>query len=132
MNGGLKMNKITVIELLNKIANGEDVPQEIRYNGDNYLRKYDKIENCYYYDGLYNTLSNIIYLDSSDLNDEIEIIEDTDNKIEKIDVRYGLKEEDVGFENETYLLAVVGEQATKINEIIDYINNNDNHIPRID
>ena len=110
------MKTIKIIELLNKIANGKNVPQKVRYNGDNYSREYDKFENCYYYDGLYNTLSNIIHLDSSGLNDEIEIIEDTD-KIEKIGKGHYIDDEEV---------------LEKIDEIIDYINNNDNHIPRID
>lgn len=109
------MKTIKIIELLNKIANDEDVPQEIRYNGDKYSKKYDKIENCYYYDGLYNTLSNIIYLDSSGLNDEIEIIGDDEKKIEKIGKGHYIDDEEV---------------LEKIDEIIDYINNN--HIPRID
>ena len=124
------MNKITVIELLNKIANGEDVPQKVIYKNEMYY--YEKDEADYYGGGIYLLYKGFDHNIEMFLNDEIEIIEDTDNKIEKIDARYGLKEEDVGFENETYLLAVVGEQATKINEIIDYINNNDNHIPRID
>ena len=42
------MNKIRVIDLLNKIANGEDVPKKIKY--DEYIYNYSKECKDYFED----------------------------------------------------------------------------------
>lgn len=74
-----------VIELLTKIANGEEVPKKIRFD-DMIWNKMCGEKNIYYineYDSdlfVYFFRRNITF----DLNDEIEIIED--KKIEKLDV----------------------------------------------
>ena len=68
-----------IIDLLNKIANGEEVPKEIKYNNINYYwcnqcKIYERIE-----DGrkdLYNDLDN--------LNDEVEILEEEKKIPEKL------------------------------------------------
>ena len=62
-----------VIELLNKIANGEEVPDNIKYDGIDYYwcnscKIYERIE-----DG-----RNDLYNDIDNLNDEIEIVEEND------------------------------------------------------
>lgn len=97
--------KIKVIDLLNKIANGEEVPEKIKYNNREY--NYIKSAKDYYDDGsiwLFYTHNALI------INDEIEIIEDTPKKIEKINI---------GKNNHTHRLKRI---EKKLNEIIDYLN----------
>ena len=97
-----------VIDLLNKVANGEELPEKFKYiNGAIYHKSNDG-----YYDenGCKWRLSIVL-----DLNNEIEIIEE-DKKIEKLDNRILLQRriEDMGTPLE--------EMLNKINEIIDKIN----------
>lgn len=105
------MNKIRVIDLFNKRANGEEIPEKIKYNGEIY----------YLNDGNYSTYNKYGYLKRffqwewslfEHLNDEIEIIEE-DKKIKNIGTIYF---------NETPTEAIL---HRKIEEIIDYINKED-------
>ena len=71
------MNKtIKVIDLLNKIANGKEVPKKIKYDDDIYEYDYDEKNYAYFFIDHYN------YLFDEDitqiLDDEVEIIEDND------------------------------------------------------
>lgn len=74
-----------IIDLLNKIANNEEVPNKIVYNTR--IFRYNKYNKCYiwncngteYYLSTYYRLENI-------LNDEIETIEEKPKKIEEIDI----------------------------------------------
>lgn len=62
-----------IIDLLNKIANGEEVPKEIEHNGDLYL--WEKNNKTYYSEP--NGADLMAYIDiPSELNDEVEIIEE--------------------------------------------------------
>ena len=74
--------KIKIIELLNKIANGEEVPEKIKIRGNTLkwieidfeeekgYKVIDKNSSFYW-------LQDIISLDSiEDLNEEVEILED--------------------------------------------------------
>ena len=70
--------KIKVIDLLNKIANGEEIPRTIRWY-DKFYNDYDEISNNYKA-FVYGKLENNVW----GLNDEIEILEEP-KKIEKID-----------------------------------------------
>ena len=107
-----------VIDLLNKIANGEELPKKVKYYDLTYeyneyligINKYRGIEHIGIF--LFDVVSNI--------NDEVEVIED--KKIEKL--RYSelivcpdLKDlqEYVNKRNE--------EMRNKINEIIDKLEN---------
>ena len=68
-----------IIELLNKIANNEEVPKKIKY--DDMIFKLNEY-NCYIND------NDLIFIDSlipnlNNLNDEVEIIEDE----EEIDIQ---------------------------------------------
>ena len=95
-----------VIDLLNKIANGEEIPQLIKWNG--YI--YDKL-GCEYYmlnDRDITLFGDILDTNGKYLNDEVEIIEE-DKKIEKFE--FGEIED-----GEHY------EIKRKINEIIDKLN----------
>lgn len=65
-----------VIELLNKIANGEDVPKKIRYDSDTYYYIEDNREGvCYINTALdeENIWRHFLY-NISTLNDEVEVI----------------------------------------------------------
>jgi len=100
------MKTIKIIELLNKIANGEDVPQEIKYEEEIYY--YDESITDYRCGEIGYYLFDKGFEDDTRtfLKDEIEIIED-DKKIEKIGKGHYIEDEEV---------------LEKIDEIIDYIN----------
>lgn len=64
---------IRVIDLLNKIANGEEVPKKIKYNDDEYIH----IGNyCYFCEETNEILSQNTYAEFSRLNDEVEILDE--------------------------------------------------------
>ena len=63
------MLKIRVIDLLNKIAYGEEVPEKIRYNSTEYY--YFKPTGNYWNDEIDNSL--IAKIDGINFNDEVEI-----------------------------------------------------------
>ena len=107
-----------VIDLLNKIANGEEIPQLIKWNGD----IYDKL-GCEYYmlnDRNITLFGDILDNNGKYLNDEVEIIEE-DKKIEKIE--YIVDEDGIlfidGFDDGREQKLQI---AKKINEIIDKLN----------
>lgn len=115
-----------VIDLLNKIANGEEVPNEIIYDGLHYYNVGNKTQ-AYYENSELDEISFIraIYSESH-LNDEVELLEE-DKKIKKIETKIGyggltyLKDEnfgdgDLGFTKRENII------VDKINEIIEVIN----------
>lgn len=74
---------IRVIDLLNKIANGE-IPSEIKYK--NRIYKYDSNEKDYMHEDVFNCYDYLIYNNFQDLdnfNDTVEIIEEQ----EEIDIQ---------------------------------------------
>lgn len=110
-----------IIDLLNKIANKEEVPKKIKvlfnvfvYDEDNYNYKNidETLDNLFRHLGHYKGIA---------LNNEIEIIEDTpkeDKKIAKIGKLNQVSNNKQHLNN--YIL------RNKINEIIDKINGEDN------
>ncbi len=109
------MNKIRIIDLLNKIANGEEMPNEIKY--DNLVYKYNeqydyknKLQINYYSVDNGTDFFNNVFCYS--LNDEVEIIEEDNNKIEKI----------TGIDTRETRQCIIKFQE-KFDEIIDKINN---------
>ncbi len=97
-----------VIELLNKIANGEEVPRKVKYK--TYYWEY-KQERKDYKDNEDDWVFSCSNYDIPEmLNVEVEIIEE-DEKIEKL---YG-EPRHIYTENELYIVG-------KINEIIDKLN----------
>ena len=110
-----------MIDLLVKIANGEEVPEKIKYKNEIYKR-YQNINtnNLYYYQVPNKCKFLIDQLSSAiDLLDEVEIIEEPE-KIEKITVR----EKTLGFPNGEWAARNMDKAfAIKINELIDEINN---------
>lgn len=113
-----------IIDLLNKIANGEDLPEKIYFfNREFYLK-----ENTYFGD----TFTLMHYIREDDLNDEVEITEE-EKKIDKYDtgldngswneesVKKGILEKN---NIEDYLVRVMKEVDNvkfKVFEIIDYL-----------
>ena len=100
-----------IIDLLNKIANGEDVPKIIKYNDYIYTAKGNAIENFVDYCSEEDEWCFNHYVRYKNLNDEVEILEE--KKIpEKLDTL-------------TYVnrntISVWNEHRDKINEIIDYL-----------
>ena len=94
-----------IIDLLNKIANGEEVPKKIKWgvhifkwNGYEYMEE-DEFNNP--------TFNKVIDLSEHCLNDTVEILE-KENKIEKLDMILISDTSNI-FQN-------------KINELIDEIN----------
>lgn len=119
------MEKIKVIDLLNKIANGEEVPQMVSYGGVEY--HIDELEQFYVNDDRQALLEHIFdYLNDFDaLMTEVEVIED--KKIEKLNIETQNKETgNCYITNEygtkCYLTKHSKIIANKINEIIDYLN----------
>lgn len=102
-----------VIDLLNKIANGEEVPKKIEYRNIKFV--YDKdnrlyiVENYNEYNDLLMELSNH---KGTDLNYEVEIIEEEKKIPEKLEDI--IKDGCIEAPNQFTLM-------DKINEIIDYL-----------
>lgn len=116
------MKTIKIIELLNKIANGEDVPEKIKYRDEIFYYKedmtnYSKGEHYYLFDRGFRHKTETF------LNTEIEIIEDTDKKIEKIPHLFYHEEESEEMNSlELFMIQNQHTMISKMNEIIDYIN----------
>ena len=103
-----------VIDLLNKIANGEEVPKKFTYKG--YFWEYEKRNEMWFtYFTRCGEMKNyrfdrLFYLNKC-LNDEIKITEE-DKKIEKLEY----------IENGDFIEVPSNQELmSKINEIIDYI-----------
>lgn len=113
--------KIKVIDLLNKIANGEKVPKKIKFrhsiweyckNGStqDYINDYDK---C---------LMEFLAINKDGLNQDVEIIEEQ-KKIEKIDEILIIDDLIPPYgENEYKVWENIIIQQNKINELVDEIN----------
>ena len=107
--------KIKVIDLLNAIAEGKELPEKFMYKGHLYYRQKTK-GICYRCDELNEIFEECLVLE--DLNDTIEIIEEP-KKIEKIARCDSFKVNGELYkptENEEIL-------RIKVNELIDEINN---------
>lgn len=109
-----------VIELLTKIANGEEVPKKIRFNNIEWNRVYGE-KNVYYINEYDSDFFIYLFRKNLDftLNDEVEIIEE-DKKIEKLNTWFSL-EKDCENDNIQYANHNFKTHYNKINEIIDYI-----------
>lgn len=93
-----------VIDLLNKIANGEEVPKHIHIRDvDSYT--WQKDVKAYWSDKDENNLLSDLDLSSTDLKEDIEILEEEKKIPEKLDEE----------------LASSDDMLYKINEIIDYL-----------
>lgn len=120
--------KIKIIDLLNKIAKGEEVPEDIEFKGEmfgfykgNYT--YCDENNCdrWLFDDLYEILDI--------LNNEVEILEDNTEEIEELEITSTSGNEfDKWYINDKHIanqgssdMAFV-DIANKINEVIREVN----------
>lgn len=124
-----KLNKITVIDLLNKIANGEEIPKKIKYKN----RIFELKNNCFKYCYINNKcelLEDVLVLEN--LNDEIEILEElpitklTVNGVVQYDLTKDKKIEKLNFGTVVFgnyedFVRMLKIQSDKIDEIIDKI-----------
>ena len=118
--------KIKIIDLLNKIANGEEVPKKIKW--ENIIYAYSEYDKDYLeypfsdeeYKGLFDMRNNIL---TQFLNDEIEIIEEP-KKIEKISWREkeSLAGNLMANEKQEILARRTEKLKSSLNELIDEIN----------
>ena len=110
------MKTIKIIDLFNKIANGEELPKKIKYIG--YIFEYDTNHERYeaYIGEEMYTLNYYVNIDE-DLTYEVEILEEEKKLPEKINVK-GSYNSNKGFEdfndNEKILV-------DKINDLLDYL-----------
>lgn len=108
-----------IIDLLNKIANGEEVPNKIEYRGTKFL--YDILNQCYIEEN-YNKYNDLLMELSNhkgtDLNYEVEIIEE-DKKIEKLILDDLIDTDEAVYDNFHNI-------ELKINELIDKIKSLEN------
>lgn len=114
-----------IIDLLNKIANGEEVPKKIEYRNIKFLynetNKHYIVENCDEYNDLLMEISNH---KGTDLNYEVEILEEEKKIPEKLDnftISVG-RVDDSNIEEYIHrLFEQQYEMFNKINSIIDYL-----------
>ena len=106
-----------IIDLLNKIVNGEEMPQKIKYEEIIYYYcGEDQSGNCYFtrpkgYGG------DWLHFDITDLGKKVEILEEENKIPEKLPL-WATRREDKEY---TKLEHQVLEVARKVDEIIDYI-----------
>ncbi len=121
--------KIKTIELLNKIANGEEVPEKIKIRGN--TLKWIDVEGEKGYkvidkNSIFYWLQDIISLDSiEDLNDEVEILEDNTEEIEELKRTENVYDMTLECYHDIEKEISNDELADKINEIIRYIKRKD-------
>lgn len=110
-----------IIDLLNKIANGEEVPETIKFGCKEYVYKKDEEDFLSYFDVYNNCIFENYTLDDAMLNKEIEIIEE-DKKIEKIKSlnNVGSCQDLIEFQDKQQLNNHI--LKDKINEIIEETN----------
>ena len=117
-----------VIDLLNKIANGEKVPECIMYQGHYYYNVGNEEQAYYENTELDDNLFLYAIHNEGHLNEEVEIIEDIpkeDKKIEKFKVIKDNSGDSVQLVYDDMKLEITLSQAIildKINEIIDRLN----------
>jgi hypothetical protein len=100
-----------VIDLLNKIANGEEVPKKIRINGWCYKFEWQDYAGNYLDESEEIDLMSALSCDKEELNKEVEILDDEEKKIpEKLNISNFPKHNNS-----------LKKTAIKINEIIDYL-----------
>ena len=117
--------KIKIIDLLNKIANDEEVPKKIllngivfEYQGDDYLYKDENKKERWLFSVSYT--DKYMWLENF-LKAEVEIIEEPEeDKIQKI---YHCETSLTQNEVEIFITENLNQMVDKINELIDEINN---------
>ena len=112
-----------VIDLLNKIAKGEEIPKKIKYKNKEY-EYYERLNETFNYkDLVFNEYFSDEWFIENILNDEVEIIEEKD--IEKIIINSQGNIEKKLIDGSTIVLPSNKDEilhiAYKINELIDIV-----------
>ena len=111
--------KIKIIELLNKIANGEDLPKRIKIQ--EYVFELSKDYEYYYYNEDVE-ITHLINHNFSNLNDEVEILEDNTEEIEEIqeisDEYFNMLSDEAKVK---WLKSYIKEDRNKINELVKVV-----------
>ena len=118
--------KIKVIDLFNIIANEEELPQTIIYQGIIYNYTKNEYGEGYLYideDDDYNWLTDDIWCDDKEvLNDDIEILEDNTEEIEEIqeisDEYFNMLSDEAKVK---WLKSYIKEDRNKINELVKVV-----------
>lgn len=107
-----------VIELLNKIANGEEVPKKIRIDHWSYKFEWSEHDNNYYDKHEDIDLMSCLSMDKEELNYEVHKIEEPqEHKIpEKLDYKYENIYHNISKCKHSEIRII-----DKINEILDYL-----------
>jgi len=111
-----------IIDLLNKIANGEEVPKKIFYKykhleyNEEYYLTYDRHYECYY-DEEGRPIPSLLADNLWNLNDEVKIIEEEKKIPEKL---YHCCK-DVNNEDIKFLIKNINDFVDKYNQLIDYL-----------
>ncbi len=113
------MSKMTVIQLLNKIANGEEVPKKIQVYNDIFV--FDNSNCVYEHEG---TRTNLLSIYNGNILDYEVRIKEEDKKIEKM-----IPLNNVSGASDLVALSTMQWENNlkierKINEIIDYLEEN--------
>ena len=114
-----------IIDLLNKIANGEEVPEKIKVHNTEYHKCILKtgIDYKIYSDDFYY-LSNDICKAGFSLNDEVEIIEEEKKIPEKIEI-YKDEKDYYFIDNHCKKIYIIGDEINfmveEFNQLIDYL-----------
>lgn len=107
-------NKIKIIDLLNKIANGEEVPQKVLYDENEYSYVgRNRFFAKYIREPFDARVPYYLFTDVWSVYEEVEPIEESKGIPEKINNGYYHLEQDE--QNQLF--------KNKINEIIDYLEN---------
>lgn len=106
-----------IIDLLNKIAKGEEVPEKIKY--DNKLYTFDDKKDNYYKDE--TTSINWDYVALHCLNEKVEILEEEKKIPEKLDVISWDKCIHGVTHKEKELAIEINKTQELLNQVLDYL-----------
>ena len=110
-----------IIDLLNKIANGEEVPKKLKYDDDIYEYDYNEKNYAYFFIDHYSYLFNGDIMQI--LDDEVEILEEEKKIPEKLN--WKPKESMAGELTQKEQIEVIARRTEKLkkefNNLLDYL-----------
>lgn len=107
-----------IIDLLNKIANGEEVPKKIKYNGIEYKKTRVILDdNRHWNNYIDKDIKCLFPVNMNKLNIEVEIIEEEKGIPERLNV----SKDEEGRIDDVFMSRTELAMRVKINEIIDYL-----------
>ena len=117
-----------IIDLLNKIAKGEEtLPKQIKWNNSRIYEWNEKLRD-YQLTTSKHKFFLVANLDSEDLNDEIEIVEDKEDKLKRLvddlDKFIRRREQMTTHEKNFYGAETLEIIRERFNDIIDLVNKN--------